>query len=33
MTQEIRDSVSRVRMSFAKTGENLVVDCQVEPGV
>ena len=23
MTQEIRDSVSRVRMSFAKTGENL----------
>ena len=32
MTQEIRDSVSRVRMSFAKTGENLVVDCRVEPG-
>ena len=32
MTQEIRDSVSRVRMSFEKTGENLIVDCRVEPG-
>jgi mannose-6-phosphate isomerase-like protein (cupin superfamily) len=32
MTKEIRDSVSRVRMSFTKTGENLVVDCRVEPG-
>ena len=32
MAQEIRDSVSRVRMSFEKTGENLIVDCRVEPG-
>jgi quercetin dioxygenase-like cupin family protein len=32
MSKQIRDSVSRVRMSFEREGENLIVDCWVEPG-
>lgn len=31
MTSQIRDSVSRVRMSFERQGENLIVECWVEP--
>ena len=31
-TGQIRDPVSRVRMSFERRGENLIVDCWVEPG-
>ncbi len=30
-TEQIRDSVSRVRMSFEPQGENLIVQCWVEP--
>ncbi len=32
MTETIRDPVSRVRMSFAREGEDLVVDAWLEPG-
>ncbi len=31
MTSQIRDSISRVRLSFEPQGENLIVDCWVEP--
>ncbi len=31
-TAEIRDAVSRVRMSFERRGEDLVVDLRLEPG-
>lgn len=32
MTEQVHDSVSRVHMSFEPEGENLTVDCRVEPG-
>jgi quercetin dioxygenase-like cupin family protein len=32
MTEQIRDPVSRVRMSFQPGGENLMVDLWLEPG-
>ena len=32
MNEQIRDSISRVRMSFEPKGENLIVQCWVEPG-
>lgn len=32
MTEIVRDPVSRVRMSFERRGENLVVDVWLEPG-
>ena len=32
MTQQIRDPVSRVRMSFEPQGEDLIVDLWLEPG-
>jgi quercetin dioxygenase-like cupin family protein len=32
MTEQTRDPVSRVRMSFKPEGENLIVDTWVEPG-
>src|SRR3954449_3819464 len=31
MAEQIRDSVSRVRMSFQPDGENLIVDVWLEP--
>lgn len=32
MPDQVRDSVSRVRMSFEREGENLIVDIWLEPG-
>ncbi len=32
MTDAVRDPVSRVRMSFQRVGENLIVDLWLEPG-